>query len=199
MVTNSPDKYINSDLNVRLSQVNDKDVAIIVDKEAILQSIYRLLNTEEGEIPFYRSYGINLRQFLQKPLGQMLAREIHEYISNKITTYEQRVEIYKVDAICNFATASVILQYYVRIKTTGEIVGFGEFDTETDLEKELADVDTSEIEAAMEKEENVEAAIKSTYGAEDVDIETLHEIMDLMKKRKAGERIYYNDSYNRRR
>ena len=71
MVTNSPNKYINSDLNVRLSQVNDKDVAIIVDKEAILQSIYRLLNTEEGEIPFYRSYGINLRQFLQKPLGQI--------------------------------------------------------------------------------------------------------------------------------
>ena len=119
MVKNSPNKYINSDLNVRLSQVNDKDVAIIVDKEAILQSIYRLLNTEEGEIPFYRSYGINLRQFLQKPLGQMLAREIHEYISNKITTYEQRVEVYKVD----FATSSVILQYYLRIKTTGEIVG----------------------------------------------------------------------------
>ena len=123
MVTNSPNKYINSDLNVRLSQVNDKDVAIIVDKEAILQSIYRLLNTEEGEIPFYRSYGINLRQFLHKPLGQMLAREIHEYISNKITTYEQRVEIYKVNATCNFATSSVILQYYIKIKTTGEIVG----------------------------------------------------------------------------
>lgn len=52
MVTNSPDKYINSDLNVRLSQVNDKDVAIIVDKEAILQSIYRLLNTEEGKSLF---------------------------------------------------------------------------------------------------------------------------------------------------
>ena len=84
-------------------------------------------------------------------------------------------------------------QYAKIDAVTGEIVGFGEFDTETDLEKELADVDTSEIEAAMEKEENVEAAIKSTYGAEDVDIETLHEIMDLMKKRKAGERIYYND------
>lgn len=128
MVTNSPNKYINSDLNVRLSQVNDKDVAIIVDKEAILQSIYRLINTEEGEIPFYRSYGINLRQFLQKPLGQMLAREIHEYISNKITTYEQRVEIYKVDAVCNFATSSVILQYYLRIKITGEIVGLQPID-----------------------------------------------------------------------
>lgn len=122
MVTNSPNKYISSDLNVRLSQVNDKDVAIIVDKEAILQSIYRLINTEEGEIPFYRSYGLNLRQYLQRPMNQMLAREIHEYVSGKITTYEQRVEIVKVNAVCNFANTSVILQYYIRIKTTGEIL-----------------------------------------------------------------------------
>ena len=123
MAVNNPNRYINSDLNVRLSQVNDKDVAIIVDKEAILQSLYRLFNTEEGEIPFYRSYGLNLRQFLQKPMGEALAKEIHEYVSGKITLYEQRVEVYKVNATCNFANSSVVLQYYVRIKSTGEITG----------------------------------------------------------------------------
>lgn len=123
MVVNNPNRYINSDLNVRLSQVNDKDVAIIVDKEAILQSLYRLFNTDEGEIPFYRSYGLNLRQFLQKPMGEFLAKEIHEYVSGKINLYEQRVEVYKVNAACNFANSSVVLQYYVRIKSTGEIVG----------------------------------------------------------------------------
>ena len=123
MAIMNPNRYINSDLNVRLSQVNDKDVAIIVDKEAILQSIYRLLNTEEGEIPFYRSYGMNLKQFLQKPLGPMLARDIKEYVDGKIEAYEQRVEVYKVNAASDYVNQSVILQYYVRIKTTGEIVG----------------------------------------------------------------------------
>lgn len=123
MVALNPNKYINSDLNVRLPQVNDKDVTIIVDKDAILQSLYRLFNTEVGEIPNYRGYGLDLKQFIQKPLGKALAQEINEYVSSRINMYEQRVEIYQVNAVSNFETASVILQYYVRIKTTGEIVG----------------------------------------------------------------------------
>lgn len=123
MATINPNKYINSDLNVRLPQVNDGDVAIIVDKQAVMQSLYRLFGTEAGEIPFYRGYGLNLKQFLQKPLGESLAREIDEYVSGKIEKYEQRVEIYKVNAVCNFDNSSVILQYYVKIKSTGEIVG----------------------------------------------------------------------------
>ena len=123
MVALNPNKYINSDLNVRLPQVNDKDVTVIVDKDAILQSLYRLFNTEVGEIPNYRGYGLDLKQFIQKPLGKALAQEINEYVSSRINMYEQRVEIYQVNAVSNFETASVILQYYVRIKTTGEIVG----------------------------------------------------------------------------
>lgn len=123
MATFNPNKYINSDLNVRLSQVNDKDVTVIVDRDAILQSLYRLFNTEVGEIPNYRGYGLDLKQFIQNPLGKALAQEINEYVSSRINMYEQRVEIYQVNAVSNFETASVILQYYVRIKTTGEIVG----------------------------------------------------------------------------
>ena len=48
-ITNS-NRYINSDLNVRLNEVNTQDSIVIVDKEAVIQSIYRLFKTEEGEI-----------------------------------------------------------------------------------------------------------------------------------------------------
>lgn len=119
----NPNRYINSDLNVRLQEVNSQDTTVIVDKEAVMQSIYRLWGTEEGEIPYYRGYGMNLKQFLQKPLGPMLARDIKEYVDGKIEAYEQRVEVYKVNAASDYVNQSVILQYYVRIKTTGEIVG----------------------------------------------------------------------------
>ena len=119
----NPNRYINSDLNVRLQEVNSQDTTVIVDKEAVMQSIYRLWGTEEGEIPYYRGYGMNLKQFLQKPLGPMLARDIKEYVDGKIEAYEQRVEVYKVNAASVYVNQSVILQYYVRIKTTGEIVG----------------------------------------------------------------------------
>lgn len=123
MAIMNPNRYINSDLNVRLQEVNSQDTTVIVDKEAVMQSIYRLWGTEEGEIPYYRGYGMNLKQFLHKPLGPMLARDIKEYVDGKIEAYEQRVEVYKVNAASDYVNQSVILQYYVRIKTTGEIVG----------------------------------------------------------------------------
>jgi phage baseplate assembly protein W len=119
----NPNRYVNSDLNVRLPEVNSSDTTVIVDKEAVMQSIYRLFHTQEGEIPYYRGYGINLKQFLQKPLGPMLAQEIKEYIDDKIATYEQRVDVYKVNAASNYVNNSVVLQYYIRIKSTGEIIG----------------------------------------------------------------------------
>ncbi len=103
--------------------MNSQDTTVIVDKEAILQSIYRLFRTEEGEIPYYRAYGLDLKQFLQKPLGESLAREINEYVSSKINIFEQRVDIYKVNAVSDFENSSIILQYYVKSKTTGEIFG----------------------------------------------------------------------------
>ena len=53
----------------------------------------------------------------------MLAGNIKEYIDGKLEAYEQRVEVYKVNAASDYVNQSVILQYYVRIKTTGEIVG----------------------------------------------------------------------------
>jgi phage baseplate assembly protein W len=123
MAITNPNRYINSDLSVRLNEVNSQDTTVIVDKEAVMQSIYRLFKTEEGEIPFYRAYGLDLKQFLQKPLGESLAREINEYVSGKLEAFEQRAEVYKVNAVSNYTDNSVVLQYYVKIKSTGDIIG----------------------------------------------------------------------------
>lgn len=123
MTINNPNKYVNSDLNVRLAQVNNNDVTVIVDKQAILQSIYRLFKTEEGEIPNFRTYGLNLKQYLQKPLSKFLAQDMANHVTSKINTFEPRVDVYRVNAIANFENSSIILQYYVKIKSTGEIVG----------------------------------------------------------------------------
>lgn len=123
MATNNPNKYVNSDLNVRLAQVNNNDVTVIVDKQAILQSIYRLFKTEEGEIPNFRTYGLNLKQYLQKPLSKFLAQDMANHVTSKINTFVPRVDVYRVNAIANFENSNIILQYYVKIKSTGEIVG----------------------------------------------------------------------------
>ena len=58
-------KTIYLDLNVRLDNVDNTDTMTIPDSKAVKQSLWRLLNTKEGEIPYYRSYGLDLEQFCQ--------------------------------------------------------------------------------------------------------------------------------------
>lgn len=118
----NPNDFVYSDLNVRLPHVSPQDATVITDREAILQSLYRLLNTQVGEIPNYRGYGVDLKQFQQQPLGPQLARNISDYVSEKIETFEPRVEIFQVNVASDFANSSVILDYYLKIKSTEEII-----------------------------------------------------------------------------
>ena len=113
----NPNDYIYSDLNVRLPYVSPQDYTIVTDKEAVLQSVMRLLKTEEGEIPNYRDYGLNLKQFLQQPMGKDLATDVEAYVSSKIVKFEPRVDIYKVNVASDYVNLSVILQYYLKIKS----------------------------------------------------------------------------------
>lgn len=118
----NPNDYVYSDLNARLPYVAPQDYTIVTDREAILQSIWRLLKTEEGEIPNYRGYGLNLKQFVQRPMGKGLAMEVDSYVSGKIEKYEPRVEVYKSNVASDYNTSSIILQYYLKIKSTEEII-----------------------------------------------------------------------------
>ena len=118
----NPNDYIFSDLNARLPNVAPQDYTIVTDREAILQSIWRLIKTKEGEIPNYRGYGLDLDQFIQRPMNQMLVSNIDEYVSNKIEQYEPRVEVYKSQVLPDYVNSQVILQYYLKIKSTEEII-----------------------------------------------------------------------------
>ena len=86
-------KTIYLDLNVRLDLVDSSDTMVISDVKAVKQSLWRLLCTKEGEIPYYRSYGLDLEQFCQAPMTKATAQEIHEYIMGKVNTFEQRVAL----------------------------------------------------------------------------------------------------------
>ena len=94
--------FIFSDLNVRDEFVSDSTSVLIYDTEDIIQSVWRLLNTEEGEIPNYRNYGINVKQFLQYPLAYETIKDIYDYVKGKIETYETRVSVYRANADVDF-------------------------------------------------------------------------------------------------
>ena len=54
------------------------------DTKVVVQSIWRLLTTEEGEIPYFRDYGLSLKKYMQYPLSKATADEIYQYVKGKI-------------------------------------------------------------------------------------------------------------------
>jgi len=110
------------DLNVRLPQVDSTDTTVVTDSKAVIQSIWRLFTTVEGEIPFYRGYGLNLNQFVQRPLNRATANDIDEYVKNKIKIYEPRVEVIRADATADLDNGIVALTYTVKVKATSQLI-----------------------------------------------------------------------------
>ena len=114
--------FIFSDLNVRDEFVSDSTSVLIYDTEDIIQSVWRLLNTEEGEIPNYRNYGINVKQFLQYPLAYETIKDIYDYVKGKIETYETRVSVYRANADVDFDNGLIIFDFYLLLRNSGEVV-----------------------------------------------------------------------------
>lgn len=113
---------IYSDLNVRLENVASSDTMIITDAKAVLQSLTRLLFTEEGEIPYYRSYGLALKKFIQKPMTEATVNQIYSEVENKVRIFEPRAEIISATCDVNMDLGQIYLVFSARVKTTGEVI-----------------------------------------------------------------------------
>jgi phage baseplate assembly protein W len=108
-----------SDINTRY--INPQaDEFLSKDASAVVQSIWRLITTVEGEIPYYRSYGCNLKIFEQYPLTDYTADEIFEYVKEKVDTFEPRGTIVSADAVADASNNKLTMKFYIQVKTTGE-------------------------------------------------------------------------------
>ena len=114
--------YIFKDLNVRDEFVTDSKDIMIYDTKVVVQSIWRLMTTEEGEIPNFRNYGLNIKQFLQYPLTEETVNTIYNYVKNRVEAFEERADIIKSDVDVNFETGYIYMIFYLRMKSTGDIV-----------------------------------------------------------------------------
>lgn len=116
-------KTIYLDLNVRLDNVDNTDTMTIPDSKAVKQSLWRLLNTKEGEIPYYRSYGLDLEQFCQAPMTKATAQDIHRYILGKVETFENRVKLASApQVVSDMDTGYMSFTYHFYVKATGELI-----------------------------------------------------------------------------
>ncbi len=114
--------YIFSDLNVRDEFVTDSKAVMIYDSTDIIQSVWRLLTTEEGEIPNFRNYGLDVKRYCQYPLTEETIEEIYRYVKGKIDTYEARVNVVKAKVDVDFDSGLIFYNFTLEIKATGETI-----------------------------------------------------------------------------
>lgn len=114
--------YIFSDLNVRDEFVTDSKAVMIYDSTDIVQSVWRLLTTEEGEIPNFRNYGLDVKRYCQYPLTEETIEEIYRYVKGKIATYEARVNVVKAKVDVDFDSGLIFYNFTLEIKATGETI-----------------------------------------------------------------------------
>lgn len=108
-----------SDINTRATS-NLGTAFLTSDAKAVFQSIWRLVTTSEGEIPYFRSYGCNLKRFLQYPLTERTADTIFEYVQSKVSEYETRGKIISAEAQADVSNNILRMRFYVQVNATGE-------------------------------------------------------------------------------
>lgn len=108
-----------SDINTRVIKP-DKDVFLTTDAEAVFQSLWRLFTTLEGEIPYFRAYGCDLKRFEQLPLTESTAEQIFDYLVNKVTTWETRGKLVSANARADYNNNTLYMQLVVQCKATNE-------------------------------------------------------------------------------
>lgn len=114
--------YIYLDPNVRDILVSPSTDMMLKDSKVIVQSVWRLMNTEEGEIPNFRNYGLDVKQFGQYPLTDGTIGTIYDYVKGRIEAFEVRTEVIRADVDVDFAEGLVSMAFYIRIIETAEVV-----------------------------------------------------------------------------
>ena len=108
-----------SDRNARIVRPTE-DKFLTTDAEAVFQSLWRLFTTHEGEIPYFRAYGCNLKRFEQLPLTESTADMIFEYLTNKVETWETRGTLESANAKADYNNNALYMQLTVKCNATNE-------------------------------------------------------------------------------
>ena len=131
VVTNT--QRVWQDLNVRDPFVSPSTDFLLYDTKVVVQSIWRLITTEEGEIPNFRAYGLSIKKFSQYPLTKNTIDMIYNYVKERVSAFEERGEIIKADVNASIEQQVVAMNFYVRVKKTNEVVKLPTFNVQVGM------------------------------------------------------------------
>ena len=69
-----------------------RDISLIFNEQALLESIMNILQTEPGDRVMHPTFGCSLEQYLFDPIDQITALYIQKQIETSILTFEPRAE-----------------------------------------------------------------------------------------------------------
>ena len=101
-------------MNFRLN-ANTKDVAAVINDNAIKQSIRNLILTVPGEKPFQPSIGSRVSELLFEPLDNFTSDAVRQEVINTIQQYEPRVTLARVNVRMNFVNNSFNVEVVYKI------------------------------------------------------------------------------------
>ena len=115
-------QYILQDVNVRDNFVTTSTDFLIYDEKVIVQSVWRLITTQEGEIPNFRVYGLDVKRFMHFPLTKQTVETIDNYVKNRVSAFEERASIVKADVDVDFNNGVISMAFYLQVNVTGTVV-----------------------------------------------------------------------------
>jgi len=107
------------DVNARIFEVNDLDSVSVYNTEVIKQQVYKLVNTEEGEIMYFRPYGLNLKQFQFYPLTQNTGALVFQHVVDKVNTFVSSINILGSNSVVELRPDDGVININLVLQVTG--------------------------------------------------------------------------------
>ena len=115
-------QYVLQDFNVGDQFVSDSSDVYLYDTKVVVQSVWRLITTEEGEIPNFRVYGLSIKKFCNYPLTKETIQTIYNYVKDRVKAFEERATVVHADVNANIERQQIYYNFYLKINTTQEVV-----------------------------------------------------------------------------
>lgn len=117
MITNN--RYIDVNLDFKRNPFNN-DVYKAVDLNSVQQSVLNISLTSKGEKPFDSDYGVGVYEYMFENIQREDISDLASEFYRQIRKYEPRVEFESIDVEQDDYTLNIVVNYYVKIKSSGE-------------------------------------------------------------------------------
>lgn len=95
-----------------------KDIALLTNEQAVLESIKNIILTEPGERVMYPTFGCGISKYLFEQLDVVSMFSMQSTITNSIRRFEARIDKLEVTVIESIDNNSVEVNVYFTIKTS---------------------------------------------------------------------------------